>query len=353
MTEDLNGSRTGHISAITRLENATKDIWSKDAIVTFVEITKFECTLEKCREQQEKIEAVNAGILAALQNADSTPEAVENEQIKADESEFKATVFIHILEKFIKLANARSEAAESSGGEEETPISSRNSSLNIPKISSPTFSEKYNEWIPFHDLFKSTVDSNRSLSNIQKLHYLKSSLKEEPARLLAHSPISNSNYEVATKLLENRYANKRMIMQTHLGAIFNFKPIKMESADQLRKLVATYVENTMALEAMGLDNSSSDFIWLYLIGQKLDSETRRQWELHLKRDEDRTMGELIKFLEDRARALEFSNQSSATEKSKFSREKSEKREIQVHHQKSEISSACPKCSQKHAIYMCD
>ena len=225
--------------------------------------------------------------------------------------------------------------------------------MKLPKISSPTFSGKYDEWIPFHDLFKSTVDSNRSLSNIQKLHYLKSSLKEEPARLLAHLPISNSNYEVATKLLENRYANKRMITQTHLGAIFNFKPIKMESADQLRKLVATYVENTMALEAVGLDNSSSDFIWLYLIGQKLDSETRRQWELHLKRDEEQTMGEFIKFLEDRARALEFSNQSSSTEKLKFSRDKSEKREIQVYHQKSEISSACSKCSQKHAIYMCN
>ena len=297
MTEDLNRSRTVHISAITRLENATKDILSKDsATLTFVEIAKLEFTLEKCREQQEKIAAVNAGILAALQNANSTPEAVENEQIKAGESEFKATVFIHILEKFIKLTNARSEAAESSGGEEETPISSRKSSLKLPKISLLTFSGKYNEWIPFHDLFKSTVDSNRSLSNFQKLHYLKNSLKEEPASLLAHLAISNSSYEVATKLLDNRYANKRMIKQTHLEAIFNFKPIKTESADQLRKLVATFVENTMALEAMGLNNSSSDFIWLYLIGQKLDSETRRQWELHLKRDEEQTMGELIKFL---------------------------------------------------------
>ena len=49
----------------------------------------------------------------------------------------------------------------------------------------------------------------------------------------------------------------------------------------------------MALEAMGLDNSSSDFNWLYLIGQQLDSEPRRHWEFHLKRDEEQTMGELI------------------------------------------------------------
>ena len=53
-----------------------------------------------------------------------------------------------------------------------------------------------------------------------------------------------------------------MITQTHLEAIFNFLPNKAESTNQLRKFVETYVENTMALEAKGLDNSSSDFLWL-------------------------------------------------------------------------------------------
>ncbi len=58
------------------------------------------------------------------------------------------------------------------------------------------------------------MHSNRTLSNIQKLHYLKTSLKEEPARLLSQLQLSNANYEVAFKILEDRYGNKRMITHT-------------------------------------------------------------------------------------------------------------------------------------------
>ena len=68
---------------------------------------------------------------------------------------------------------------------------------------------------------------------------------------------------------------------------------------------------------MGIDNSSSDCIWLYLTGKKLDSETRRQWELHLKRDEEQTMGELRKFWEDGARAHEFSKSSGLSDNFKY------------------------------------
>ena len=81
------------------------------------------------------------------------------------------------------------------------------SGLKLPKLSLPTFTGKYSEWTPFSDTFNSTVDSNHTLSN-----YLKSSLKNEPARLLSHLPTSSANYEVAKKLLQDRYANKRMII---------------------------------------------------------------------------------------------------------------------------------------------
>ena len=70
------------------------------------------------------------------------------------------------------------------------------SGLKLPKLSLPTFTENYSEWTPLSDTFNSTVDIKRTLSNIQKLHYLKTSLKDEPARVLSHLPTSNANYEV-------------------------------------------------------------------------------------------------------------------------------------------------------------
>ena len=67
MTEELNRSRTGHISAIARLENSVKEILSKNAAtVNLIKVTKIVYTLEKYREQQEKIAAINTDILTAL-----------------------------------------------------------------------------------------------------------------------------------------------------------------------------------------------------------------------------------------------------------------------------------------------
>ena len=61
----------------------------------------------------------------------------------------------------------------------------------------------------------------------------------------------------------------------------------------------------MALDAMGLNTSASDCIWVYTIGKKLDHETRRQWELHSAGDDLQTMIDMKLFLDERARALKL------------------------------------------------
>ena len=63
-----------------------------------------------------------------------------------------------------------------------------------------------------------------------------------------------------------------------MDAIFEFRPLQQESAEQLRKLLNVYLENTMALDSMGVE--TSDSIWVYTIAKKLDPETRRYWELY-------------------------------------------------------------------------
>ena len=113
------------------------------------------------------------------------------------------------------------------------------------------------------------MDSNRTLSNIQKLQYLKSLLKDEPGRLLSHLPTPSANYEVAEKLFQDRYANIRKIIHTHLEAIFDFRPIKEEAPDHLCKLISNFMENTMILQGMGSNVEPSDFIWVHIIAKKL------------------------------------------------------------------------------------
>ena len=92
------------------------------------------------------------------------------------------------------------------------------SEMKLLKITLPIFSGNYSERIPFSDLFHNTVDQNQSLSSIQKLHYLRTSLKSEPARLLSQLPAMSAIYAVAIQLLNERY-NKRIITHTHRDAL--------------------------------------------------------------------------------------------------------------------------------------
>ncbi|KMQ92410.1 hypothetical protein RF55_7600 [Lasius niger] len=47
----------------------------------------------------------------------------------------------------------------------------------LPRIQLPHFSGKYEDWPSFRDLFASIISRDNSLTNVKRLHYLKTSLK--------------------------------------------------------------------------------------------------------------------------------------------------------------------------------
>ena len=250
MTESLRRARAGHIGTITCVEKRTRQIFEKDpSSLTTLELATLRCSLTKCQDQQTKIEALNQQIDEAMTAAEVGEEAFEEERNRVDENDLKVCTMIDALQTVINDAATRNHTTEDDQELTAASTPENRNTLKLPKLSLPTFSGKYNEWLPFFDLFTSTVDANRSLTDIQKLHYLKTSLKDQPSRLLAHLPATSANYEVAKQLLKERYANTRMIIRTHLEAIITFPTIQRESPHQLRKLVTVFFENTLALLA--------------------------------------------------------------------------------------------------------
>nr|XP_022912851.1 uncharacterized protein LOC111423757 [Onthophagus taurus] len=77
-------------------------------------------------------------------------------------------------------------------------------SPKLPRIDLPKFSGDYLQWKHFHDLFDSMVKSNSELSLVEKLHYLKMSVTEEPAQLLKNIAICEDNFARAWDILIDR-----------------------------------------------------------------------------------------------------------------------------------------------------
>lgn len=172
----------------------------------------------------------------------------------------------------------------------------------VPRISLPRFSGNVSEWTQFHDLFTSLIGNNTRLSGAEKMHQL----------LLRPFAISNVNYEEAWGMLLQRYDNNRLIIAKHLDNVLDVPNIRNQDVKQLRKLVDTANKSIRSLQVLKQPVDHWDTMAVHILTRKLDSESRRQWELHLERDENEsTFVNFIKFLEKLCRAFENSTISRA------------------------------------------
>ncbi|GFW28898.1 uncharacterized protein TNCV_202211 [Trichonephila clavipes] len=111
--------------------------------------------------------------------------------------------------------------------------------LKLPRIELPAFTSNYMDWISFRDLFLASVGDNSTLSDSQKLQYLKLSVKGEAPTLLQSIQITNDNSKKGWNALTERYENEAEIINAALNKLVSQPVLKQESASGLRKLIDT------------------------------------------------------------------------------------------------------------------
>ncbi|XP_054709666.1 uncharacterized protein LOC129219330 [Uloborus diversus] len=215
----------------------------------------------------------------------------------------------------------------------------KKASMKLPKIPLPTFSGKFEEWNLFKTQFNSLINENPELSESEKLHYLRGSLKGE-AKILE---TTDDSFSSLFKALEQRDENKRIIVDCHINNILNIQPIKHESAKDLRIILDNVKKNLRSLKLLDFARDKlSNAILLNVVLEKLDRETRKQYELTLKDKEVPDFDALLEFLERRCQILN-SISANISCKSKSFIVKS-----------NNISKICVACkTQTHQLYHCD
>lgn len=226
--------------------------------------------------------------------------------------------------------------------------------VKLPRIELPTFSGRYEDWPTFRDMFISLIHNNTSLCNVQKLHYLKLSLVDEPNTLLKHVIVIDDNYEQAWNILTQRYGNKRMIINSLLQKLFNQKKISTPSAAQIKNLLDTTSQCLSNLKNQELPVESWDQLIIHLVVQRLDVDTHTAWEEESykeKADELPTWDELMSFLETKYRSLEMVNPGVKREqtsvKTKSFHATSTQENTAITRNKS-----CSMCNAEHALCHC-
>ncbi|XP_059056265.1 uncharacterized protein LOC131850114 [Achroia grisella] len=289
-----------------------------------------------------------------IQLIESTDTKVLNSSSYVSNSIYESTEELYIEYKFLlkeclsKLKQNSIENASCSGQNNDSK--DIDCSFNLPKISILPFSGKYSEWFSFKDLFISLVHNNKRLDEVQKLHYLKGLLIGEAEQLLRHVPITHDNYKNCWEQLERRYNNKKYLSNCIMKRFMSQKIIGTESASALKELLDTTNECLHGLNNLGIDTSTWDVLVIYILCQKLDGESRKQWELKISEfsEELPTLKQFQAFIETRFRAFEFIDpklsKSNVVHKSNIVHSNPK-----VYHTATLI---CPYCSENHRLSHC-
>lgn len=222
--------------------------------------------------------------------------------------------------------------------------------VKLPRIQLPTFSGSYEEWLTFNDLFTSLVHNNSTLSKVQKLHYLKSSVSGEAEVLLRHIQVTENNYDQAWSILKDRFGNKRLIINSLMKRLFSQKKINTSSANQIKTLLDSTSECLNSLETLGLSVWHWDQVIIHLVVQRLDTETHKAWEEYSYDGDSNKLPkwqDLRTFLETKFRTLELVTPPSSSVRDRQVRER-------VFHTTNPTprTKSCIKCNENHTLCHC-
>lgn len=241
-----------------------------------------------------------------------------------------------------------------------------------PQMDIPVFSGNFQQWVSFKDLFDEAIHKNPSLSNAQRMQFLKSKVKGEAERLIQHLPISTDNYATCWEILSHRFDNKRNIFNSYANTIYNLANIQQQSFVAIKRLHDVTLESLHAIKNLGIDTTSWDPLLVYILSQKLDNETYSEYIESLKNSRELpVLQELLDFLENKFTALESSRrrqegtpktassqqQTTNFTSRKFKKPYTESKNNKIHEvtksmHVSESANKCPHCDSNHHLINC-
>lgn len=226
--------------------------------------------------------------------------------------------------------------------------------IKLPSINLPNFDGNYTQWRSFHDAFNSLIHVNTDLSPVEKLTYLKSSLKGEPYTLISSLDTTDLNYSVAWDVLLKRYDNKRRIINSHVQNILNIPISNRETSNSLREIANTLQTNLNCLRSLGQLVENWDALLVPIVVSKLDNQTVKEWEVKLNNDaEDMntvpSLKDLLSFIMHKQNILEILSQKKGNQSNEFAKTHTNK--ITKAFTTTNIS--CSNCQKNHFISNCD
>ncbi len=200
-----------------------------------------------------------------------------------EESEAIRSEIHEILTKLKRcLSNINRDAEQDSAGSPSVSVSSVASgvvsSVNSPKLPKLTLN-KFNgdpkQWQEWWECFKVAIDDNSKLSDIERFTYLRSLVEGNAESAIAGLPLTSGNYKEALEILQNRFAQKQVIINAHMDTLLNLEPVRsIENIKAARKVLDSVETHVRGLKALGIDSKQYGSLLVPILMDKLPEEIR-------------------------------------------------------------------------------
>ncbi|XP_076549197.1 uncharacterized protein LOC117611418 [Osmia lignaria lignaria] len=280
----------------------------------------------------------------------------------AERENFETAYFdlIARVEEYIERASGvRSRPLEAVAGGSATPctVSDAQPTVKLPTIQLPSFDGDYNDWVRFRDTFMSLIDSNDSMTKVQKFYYLNSALGGSAARVIRSLGVSEANYKLAWDVLKARYENTSALKRHHVNALLDLPTPQKNSQASVREFIDDATNHLIALRALKVSVDAWDPLIVPILSRKLDIASSREWEKRVASvSGDTTFKMFAEFLEERSTYLEsvaVNNQVTGNRVETQPQSSTTRKSPRVTSHMVSKTPSCSCCQLEHALANCD
>ena len=197
-------------------------------------------------------------------------------------------------------------------------------------------------------------------SDIDKFHYLKSSVNIQPEsqNILNNYQFSGDNYKSAWEALCRRFDDRRVLLMQYTNSLMTISGPIDGSLSEARRVLDTYISHRAAFNFMKVTPEELlDMIFEQFVRNRFDKNLMREWDIHIdSSDEKPSWTAFCKFMDQRIKSLAFtyregnsfglfkslSDESITSQSSKTSLVVNKNLQIEK----------CKLCSSSHRVYQC-
>lgn len=221
------------------------------------------------------------------------------------------------------------------------------------------FDGSLTKWRAFRDLFTDRVHNNADLAPAYKFKLLKTSLTGNAATSLGDWELTDENYAEAWDRLNHLYDQIYITGAKLMRRLNNLNKLDKATGYHLQKMSNIGNEVYRQLRALQFPVEHIDFVFIYALHDRLDTETSTKWNLE-RNTERPTLANFLAFLDRQARAL-MGTQYNDNKSKDLKKRPSIAEAAQFTPKRPKIASTpqtpsepikCALCNEAHALFKC-